>query len=73
MEFGVAGLRAAGYAMGLAGKLLRIYGFALAVYGVLFALLGFYFGLTGVGIATAAWSLINLAMVQRAIGKRLEN
>lgn len=71
MELGVAALRAAGYAMGLAGRLLRIYLLSLLVYGALFLGLGGPLGLAGVGLATAGWALVNLVLMGGLIRRRV--
>jgi O-antigen/teichoic acid export membrane protein len=73
MDLGVSGLRAACYAMGLAGLLLRIHALSLVIYGVLFLGLGSWLGLAGTGMATAVWSALILSVVHIHIRKRMIN
>lgn len=71
MELGVSGLRAASYAMDLASQLLRIYLLSLPIYVLLFAWWTQVLGLMGAGLATAAWSLLNLIAICAMIHRRL--
>ena len=71
LDLGLAALRAAGYAMGFAGALLRLYLVSLLVYALLFLLLGQWLGLVGIGVATASWSAINLFLVGGLVSYKL--
>lgn len=71
LDLGVSGLRAAGYAMGLAGQLLRLYLISILVYVVLFALLSQSAGLAGTGMAAALWSLLSLLLVGLVVWRRM--
>jgi len=71
LDLGLAALRAAGYAMGFAGTLLRLYLTSLAVYLLLFLTLGQWLGLVGIGLATAGWSALNLLLVGGLIRHKL--
>ncbi len=71
LDMGVAALRAAGYAMGMAGRLLRVYLLSLLVYGVLFLWLAQVVGLAGTGLASACWSLLVLAALGWLLRRQL--
>ena len=71
LDLGLAALRAAGYAMGYAGALLRLYLVSLLAYALLFLVLGQWLGLLGIGVATASWSAINLLLVGGLVWHKL--
>jgi len=71
LDLGLASLRAAGYAMGFAGVLLRLYLTSLAGYVLLFLVLGQWLGLAGIGMATAGWSALNLLLVGGLVWHKL--
>lgn len=71
LDLGLAALRAAGYAMGFAGALLRLYLVSLAAYVLLFLVLGQWLGLVGIGLATAGWSALNLLLVGGLVWHKL--
>ena len=71
LDLGLAALRAAGYAMGYAGALLRFYLVSLLAYVLLFLVLGQWLGLVGIGLATASWSAINLLLVGGLVWRKV--
>jgi len=72
LELGVAALRAGGYAMGLAGSLLRASILAIFVYVVALLILSQSHGLPGVAIAVVGWTGVNLGAFAAIVLHRLK-
>ncbi|MEQ8513962.1 MAG: hypothetical protein RIC38_00005, partial [Chromatocurvus sp.] len=72
LDLGVSALRAAGYAMGLAGGLLRVSLVSTAAYLAALVFLSQALGLQGVGIAVAGWACLNLLTFAILVHRRLK-
>ena len=66
-------LRSAGYAMGYAGKILRLHVTSSVIYLLIFALLTPYMGLTGPGIASCIAAAVPLCGIWLLIRPQLKN
>lgn len=71
LDLGVSALRAAGYAMGLAGALLRVSLVTIAAYLAALVLLSGAIGLPGVAMAVAVWACLNLLLFATIVRRRL--
>jgi len=73
LDLGVATLRAAGYAMGQAGGLLRVSAIATVCYLLALVMFGRMMGLGGVAFAVVLWASMNLiafaAIVHGSLGR----
>jgi len=73
LDLGVATLRAAGYAMGQAGGLLRVSAIATVCYLLALVMFGRMMGLGGVAFAVVVWASMNLiafaAIVHGSLGR----
>ena len=71
LELGVSTVRAAAYAQGLAGRVLRYYALSLGLYLMVLLAMTPLTGLTAAGMAAAAAALANLAAISWRVRRRI--